>query len=90
MAYGTADKGGFTPRKNKGLLISLIFLLQLSVRIGVNRRFHAFFKFCCQWLLFGRRGMPGGGKKNLGDQALRVLKRKPALVKIKIAVATAD
>jgi hypothetical protein len=40
-------------------------------------------------LLFGRRGMPGGGKKNLGDLALRELKKKLALVKIMVAIATA-
>jgi hypothetical protein len=33
--------------------------------------------------------MSGGGKKNLGEQALRELYKRPALVKIKVAVVAA-
>jgi hypothetical protein len=40
-------------------------------------------------LLFGRCGMPGGGRKNLSDLALRELLRKRLLVGMKLAVAAA-
>jgi hypothetical protein len=41
-------------------------------------------------LLFGRRGMPGRGKKNLGEPALRELLRNRLPVGLQVVVTAED